>query len=91
MTEPRIIPAAEARELLTMAQGFEVTVDRETLLHYAYTAAVLGEQREAALACHRKSEGVRDAPYWTGPDVHWCEDCDDGWPCPTARALGVTA
>lgn len=81
MTEPRIIPPEEARRL--MDQGDRPIYDgKVTRLDLAHTAAVLGEQREAALALH------------TGH--HWCANAertgvytygDLGGLCPTARAL----
>lgn len=45
----------------------------------AHTAAVLGEQREAVLALHR-----------AGYKNLWCEQDGSSYPCPTARALGVS-
>jgi hypothetical protein len=83
MSEPRIISPAEALEMLTMAQGFNLSADRETLIQLAYTAAVLGEQRDAVLALHQPNEHG---------DCGTCRnkyDCYLEYPCLTARALGV--
>ena len=68
----------------------------ETIRDLAHTAAVLGEQREAALALHtrRGQSGFFDVGY--GERDHCCNECGSlgeygaEWPCPTARALGVT-
>jgi hypothetical protein len=75
VSEPRIVPPEEARDALGGVRPYGLTY--RDLVH---TAAVLGEQREAALHRH---EGE-----------HWCtgEVGPEFWrlPCPTARALGVT-
>ena len=79
MSETRIVPPDEARE----AERGEIQLTRGHYFALAHTSAVLGEQREAALALHS--------------EIHWCTDGGDepklwaSWnPCPTARALGVT-
>jgi hypothetical protein len=43
----------------------------------------LVRQRDAALALHRPDGGDESRTY------SCCEKCGDGWPCPTAIALGV--
>lgn len=84
---PRTVLPEEARALVKMFHPTAPCTLRERTL--AHTAAVLGEQREAVLSLH--------APYGSpalgGP---WCEHCsgdmdpEEPYPCPTARALGVT-
>lgn len=43
----------------------------------------LRAQRDAVLAIHRRDDDLYDPPV--------CSSCrDESWPCPTARALGMT-
>jgi hypothetical protein len=65
------------------ADGFAAIPD------LAYTAAVLGEQREAVLALHTGA-GVRRVTPWSDTEERYCEPCNVSYPCPTARTLGVT-
>lgn len=53
----------------------------DELVDLAHTAAVLGEQRGAALALHQAGA--------TGNEGTYCTGCADYYPCQTARALGV--
>jgi hypothetical protein len=52
VSEPRIVPPEEARDLVEVAErvGYIAPSKRRDLAH---TAAVLGEQREALLEFHR--------------------------------------
>lgn len=89
--EPRIVPPDEAQEYLAAQDELSLHFPRllvQIVADLAHTAAVLGEQRDAALDIHR--------------GFHWCfnaerhqaytydETSDVLGPCPTARALGVT-
>jgi hypothetical protein len=54
----------------------------------AHTAAVLGEQRKAALSLHQPERTTNDFGDHDLPDRCCC--CFAPYPCSTARALGVT-
>jgi hypothetical protein len=73
-----IIPPAVAREMEEFPPS-----QAETIRALAFTAAVRGEERDAALAIHAP-RGLRYA------DGLACEFCGTHYPCSTARALGVT-
>ena len=47
---------------------------------YAKQNEALRSAIDAVLALHREDER----------SAGWCEDCATSWPCPTARALGVS-
>lgn len=73
---PRIVPPeVRARDGVDGHDCIRV----EAYVTLSDRARVLGEQREAVLALHRSLNGV-------------CGECDGwpDWPCPTARALGLT-
>ena len=76
MTEPRIVPPKEAREVLAsiFIQSTARSRRRVTALDrdLAHTAVVLGEQRDAVLALVR--------PYLGEPDgyQHYAVQLDDG-------------
>ena len=86
MPEPRIVPPGEARHLYDAADTAMDVWDKSpqklaaAAFDLAHTAAVLGEQREAALTLHPNVQGY--CPI--------CQTRFQVYPCPTARALGVT-
>lgn len=83
MTAPRIVPPEEARQEFDALATFLHPTERERLSRdLAYTAAVLGEQQEAALGIHTGDHFCSDE---TGL-ISWEQEMG---PCPTAAALGV--
>lgn len=85
-TEPRIIPPDEARQEFDALATFLHPTKRERLRRdIAHTAAVLGEQRQAVLDLHRSDADGRCISCYV-----WSADVPENWPCPTARALGVS-
>lgn len=85
MNEPRIVPPDEARayrdRLAALKPGERTFISTPPRpLDLAHTAAILGEQREAALALHHA--GWRD--FITDPDCAR-EECDHEDGCPTER------
>lgn len=87
--------AAELDEHLAAIHGDEIAAMKEDDADESARPELLRlrEQRAAVLAIHR-----RDVESWSGKPAAWCAACssDDHpeadylWPCPTARALGVT-
>lgn len=88
MTQPRIIPPDEAREWQREAtHQRHSTLADDRICDLGHTAVVRGEQREAALALHQPRS------VWPDRRCLICVDPDGDrlrYPCPTARALGVT-
>ena len=80
---PRIVPPGEARKIAERFALYQAPPLGEMVPDLAHTAAVLGEQRDAVLALH---EGLT---YESPAGLTICETCDEVYPCPTARALGV--
>lgn len=72
--------AAEAVALLTERD----TADSASDLAGRVAIRALIAAVDAVLALH----GCQPDPH----EIHraWCAECGDEWPCPTARALGVT-
>lgn len=75
---PYIVSPEMACLLMTWTPG---TISDGAVTDLIYTAAVLGEQREAVLKLHAPIGVPRSGPV--------CPWCDVRYPCPTARALGV--
>jgi hypothetical protein len=84
----RIVSSGEAWSLVESMTYRGGDGTKPAILDAVFTAAVLGEQREAALRLH----GWDPEGPTTGGE---CPTCGDergplDYPCPTARALGVT-
>ena len=63
---------------------------RIVLMNPAATLALVAEVRELRAKVERVRELHRENAYPDRP-VSRCRDCDDVWPCETARALGEEA
>ena len=63
---------------------------RIVLMNPAATLALVAEVRELRAKVERVRELHRENAYPDRP-VSRCRDCDDVWPCETARALGEGA
>ena len=63
---------------------------RIVLMNPAATLALVAEVRELRAKVERVRELHRENVYPDRP-VSRCRDCDDVWPCETARALGEEA
>lgn len=63
---------------------------RIVLMNPAATLALVAEVRELRAKVERVRELHRENAYPDRP-MSRCRDCDDVWPCETARALGEEA
>ena len=77
------------------AAGYALPISRAIAEHVAMmdpatTLALVAEVRELRAKVERVRELHRENAYPDRP-VSRCRDCDDVWPCETARALGEEA
>ena len=77
------------------AAGYGLPISRAIAAHVAMmdpatTLALVAEVRELRAKVERVRELHRENAYPDRP-VSRCRDCDDVWPCETARALGEEA
>ena len=71
-------------------QVVHAAVNGEPDKRFATVLALIAEVRELRAKVERVRELHRENAYPDRP-VSRCRDCDDVWPCETARALGEEA